>query len=230
MINKVKKILINKERNFWANDKIVNYFAAMPADPFIINSLSLIKNRSTKKALDLGCGGGRHTETLFSMGFQTYACDVSDKMVKYTKQRIVKKFFHLNIESAVKYGSILDIPFQTKMFDVIIATGVLHQAKSVSEYKQAIKEVARVSKSECLLYLDIFTNKEWDPTYTKVKGKSNTVITKERLYMTLLSREFFYQLMSKHGFELYKDAPEKTVIENTGPRAILKAIFVKKDS
>ena len=226
-LTKNSSMLTKKEEKFWTNPKIVGYFAAMSADPFIIDRLESVPNPLSMKALDLGCGGGRHTEMLSKFGFEIYACDVSLEMLGYTKQRLSKNRSESKSTPIIKFGSMLNIPFGDSEFDVIISTGVLHQAKSYSEYEQAVREVSRVAKSGCILCLDIFTNKVWDDTYTKVSGENYTVITKEGLYMTLLDKNTFYKLLSDHGFVLQNELPEEIINENTGKRVVLRANFVK---
>lgn len=225
----MKIIIKNKEKKFWNNENIVSYFANKPPDPRILKRLKLIKNIPSRKSLDLGCGGGRHTELLKILGFDTYACDINPKMIFYTKQRLSKFFNNKTslLNKKIIYSSILDLKFPDNYFDVIITTGVLHQAKSYKDYKKAILELSRVLKKNGIVCLNIFTNKVLDNSFTKYKKEKYTVITKEGLVMTLLPKEEFYKLMFESGISLEEELSEDIKKENTGTRSILRANFKK---
>lgn len=216
----------NKSTSFWNNSINTNYFANKPPDWRILERLHDIPSVKRKKmnALDLGSGGGRHTKILCKYGFLTKAIDANIEMVKKTKEvsSSIKR------EAEIFQGIMTEIPFPNDFFDVIIATGVLHQANNLKEYKKTIKEIARVAKNDCVLCLNIFTNLVLDNTYKK-RGKYS-YLTKEGLPMCLLDKEFFYTLMIENGFLLEKEYSEDIVQENTGERSVLRCNFIKKNS
>ncbi|MEK7095517.1 MAG: class I SAM-dependent methyltransferase [Patescibacteria group bacterium] len=214
--------LKNEEKKFWNDLNMVSYFGSKPADPRVEARLNLVVDIKNKKALDLGCGGGRHTELLLKLGFETHACDVNPEMIRATKTRIS------DLGSAtIVEGTMLDIPFPDEYFDVVVTTGVLHQAKSHQEYERAIGELNRVTKLGAVVSLNIFTNKVWDDTYVPVDDEAYTVVTAEGLWMTILPREEFCRLMRDKGFVLEDGWIEDSKQENTGPRAVFRANFVK---
>lgn len=218
---------IKTEKRFWNSKDMVGYFKDKPADPRVINRLNLLQDRSSLKALDLGCGGGRHSEMLISMGFQTYGCDINEMMIDATKERISPLVDKSYVQNHFLSGSIVNIPFKDNFFDVVVTTGVLHQAQSLEDYRDAIVELSRVCKTGAVICLNIFTNKTWDETYKRVKDEEYSVITKEGVYMTLLPKEIFYQLMKTNRFILESELGEDTKEENTGMRSVLRANFIK---
>lgn len=210
------------DKEFWNSSDITTYFASKTADPRIVRFLESY-DAADKHALDLGCGGGRHTELLAKQGFLVSAVDVNPKMLETTKRRIK----HLGLSADIREGSILHIPFTDQKFDTVITTGVLHQATSVQEYDKAAAELARVMKPGAHVLLNIFTNKDWDDTYETVSEDGYTVKTKEGLLMTLLPRNNFILLMEKYGLGLIDDQGEDTKMENTGSRTVYRAFFQK---
>lgn len=214
-----------KTKYFWNSSQNVNYFSQKPADPRIVKRLEnfLSNKKSDRKlsALDLGCGGGRHTEMLFKMGFETSAMDLNPQMIRATIKRVGKD----NLQS-VKRGSIVKLPFRDKSFDVIVTTGVLHQAKSIFEYQAAVKELSRVLKPQGIVCLNIFTSALLDDTYIRLPD-AFAYQTKEGLDMTLLSKTTFYELMEWYGLALEEELSEDSVEENTGKRSVLRCNFVK---
>ncbi len=215
------------DRNFWNDQEIVQYFSDKPADLRVASRLMRLKKKLGLKALDLGCGSGRHTQLLLALSFSTYACDVNSAMIEATRKRIEHLLSPKLIKRNIVFGSITCIPFPSNFFDLVVTTGVLHQAASLEEYKHAIKELSRVTKLKAVLCLNIFTNKVMDDTYRKVKGEKYTVITKEGLFMTLLPKELFIQMMYEQGFRLEEELAEDIKQENTGPRAVFRANFIK---
>lgn len=215
------------EKKFWNDDKIVEYFESKPADPKIVNKLSQVKNASELSALDLGCGGGRHTEMLCNMGFETYACDINPAMIAATKKRVQNYIPTNEMEKRIKEGTILHIPFNDNFFDVVVTTGVLHQAATLDQYESALKELSRVTKTGAIVCLNIFTNKELDPTYEAVAGEEYSYVTKEGLPMTLLPQELFYKMMAQNNFTLEEELSEDVKQENTGVRVVLRCNFIK---
>ncbi len=209
---------------FWNTSENVAYFKSKPADPRVEKrlSLSLEGIRHTPVALDLGCGGGRHTELLVRMGFHTHAVDLNPGMLRCTKERVGAQ----NLKS-LRRASIKKLPFRSSFFDAVVTTGVLHQAKSFAEYEQAVNELSRVLKPRGIVCLNIFTAKTLDTSYIKEK-KAFAYKTKEGLDMTLLSKEMFYELMSWYGLILETEISEDVVQENTGERSVLRCNFIKE--
>lgn len=209
--------MLSSEKEFWNNNEIVDYFAAKPADPVIVERLHKLQSQGA--ALDLGCGGGRHSEILAQLGYAVTAVDVNPAMLEATKNRLEPQ--SLPVQLAMM--SIGGLGLANESFNVVISTGVLHQAKSFQEYDKAISEVARVLKPNGLFSGNIFTNRSWDNTYSLPNNEeSYTVVTREGLWMTLLPKDIFYEMTSSHGLELEQEIVEEIKQENTGERAVLR--------
>lgn len=219
---------MEKDYKFWNDNSNVTYFKGKPADPLMVKYLERYSDEDASKmnALDLGCGGGRHTELFVKKGFQTFSVDINPAMLEATKER-VEALDTTNLPD-VKEGSITSIPFQDSFFDIVITTGVLHQARSQDEYRQAVSELSRVCKDGAIILLNIFTNRDLDPTYTFLDDEHTVVQTREGLLMTLLPKELFYSMMEEAGLDLEEEYIEELKEENTGPRTVLRARFIKK--
>ncbi len=217
----------NSEKVFWNSGHIVEYFAEKPADHAVVARLDKLNHSSSPfniKALDLGCGGGRHSEALASRGYDLTAIDRNPSMLSHTQQRLG----NIGLSASYAQMSIDDMGIKSNSMDVIIATGVLHQAKSISEYDKAVSEVSRIMKKSGLLSMNIFTNAAWDDSYYIPNIKEPlTVRTREGLDMTLLSRDIFYDIASSHGLELEQEISHEIKKENTGVRSVLKAHMLR---
>lgn len=216
------------EKVFWNNKDIVSYFNSKPPDPRIKERLLKMDRRVSKKALDIGCGAGRHTELLCQLGFITYACDINSEMIKATQLRVKNYYSDADRPKYILFGDMSNLPFNKDFFDLIISTGVLHQAHSFQEYELAIKELSRVLKRGGEIALNVFTNKVIDSTFKTITGEQYTVLTKEGLHMTLLPKKLFYELMRNNHLLLKEELSEDIKKENTGIRAVLRANFIKE--
>jgi SAM-dependent methyltransferase len=220
---------LRESREWWNSTETVGYFSEKPADPRIRARLERIprEERENMAALDLGSGSGRHTEMLVQMGFPTYACDVHEEMIRATAARVAALHGPGTAEK-VSFGSITNTLYTDGFFGVVIAAGVLHQALSLEEYRQAFQELSRITAPGTIVLLNVFIDTVMDPSYEPVGLEKKTVRTKEGTIMTLLSKEEFYQGMDQAGFQLEEELSSETKQENTGPRTVLRAHFVKK--
>ncbi len=212
-----------KTFQFWNSSNVVDYFKEKPADYRIKNRLEKIdsKQRNSMNALDLGCGAGRHAELLVNLGFKTSIIDPNPKMLKATTKRVGSR-----LQSSEK-GSMHKLPYSDNSFDVVVATGVLHQARTLEEYERAISELSRVTKPAGIVCLNIFTSKATDPTLKKL-DRAFSYKTKEGLFMSLLDKNTFHEIMNWFDLVLEDEISEDVVSENTGPRSVLRCFFIKK--
>jgi len=212
----------NETFQFWNDLEIAEYFKSKQADPRLIDFVSRLGDTTDLRALDLGCGGGRHSEFFAQNNFITSAVDINPRMLETTQNRVALTGKPIDVQ----LGSILDIPHIDNEFDIVLATGVLHQAQNIDQYRTAIKELSRVLKPDAFTFLNIFTNGVWDDTYTQLDDEY-AVMTREGLTMTLLSKEIFVEMMTDEGLKLFIDYGEDIKEENTGPRAVYRAVFTK---
>ncbi len=108
-----------------------------------------------KKALDLGCGIGRHVIYSYEMGFDAYGIDLSETAIGFAVDWF-KQRGGSDPQSRIKQGDITNLPFSDDYFDVIISHGVLDSVP-FSVAQNAMSEAARVMKKDGLFYLDLIS-------------------------------------------------------------------------
>ncbi|MFT3741567.1 MAG: class I SAM-dependent methyltransferase [Gammaproteobacteria bacterium] len=101
--------------------------------PNIISNLDLKGNLT----LDFGCGAGRSSKLLMSMGLDVYGVDIEPSMITQAKLINKDKF------TLIKDNS---LPFPTDMFDVIFNSFVLFDFPSLQSMIDAFSEMRRVCK------------------------------------------------------------------------------------
>src|SRR5687768_52616 len=102
---------------------------------FALRRLERATTRSLK-ILDAGCGTGGNLAALHKAGFDYEGFDYSPVAVGFCRARGLDN---------VQLGSILEVPFPERTFDIVISCDVLNDAGTADEEK-ALSELLRVLK------------------------------------------------------------------------------------
>jgi ubiquinone/menaquinone biosynthesis C-methylase UbiE len=87
--------------------------------------------------LDAGCGNGKNMLFLKNKGFVNIkGCDFSYSFIELCKSK------YLNVE----FGNLLNLPYETNLFDNIISIAVIHHLSTEEHRIKAISELLRVVK------------------------------------------------------------------------------------
>jgi ubiquinone/menaquinone biosynthesis C-methylase UbiE len=99
-----------------------------------------------REILDVGVGTGRLAEPLQSAGFQVVGIDISRKMADKAREKGVKQLLLADARF---------LPFKPEAFDAAICVHVLHL---ISEWRNVLQEVCRVSRSALFSLSNTFRN------------------------------------------------------------------------
>jgi 2-polyprenyl-3-methyl-5-hydroxy-6-metoxy-1,4-benzoquinol methylase len=92
-----------------------------------------------RKALDIGCGWGRHLIWLAEQGWRVTGLDWAQAAVRHSREALEKQ----RLEGTVIKGDYRRIPFRDGEFQLIVATDVLHHGR-LADFRRALAEVKRV--------------------------------------------------------------------------------------
>lgn len=208
--------------NYWNNEKNVGLFKDKPPSQDLISFLESWKPSLKQYALDLGCGGGRHSVYLAQQGFKVFACDLHEDMVKATKHALQK----VDLSAEVIEASFADTPYSKEYFDLIVSTGVLHNGFCVQDVNKGFKEISRILKPQGSLFLTIFTNNNISPEL--VKSELDAVYTTlDKLPMVLLSPDDIHLIAASENLQLDRIIREYETQVETGTRSVFTAVFRK---
>lgn len=220
-----------KENQFWNDEKNIKWFNNYPPSNYWVKFLRKIKNRSSQKALDLGCGAGRHTRLLQKLGFDVYACDRHLGMVRQTQDNLkIAGWSKLKFKRRITKQSVDNLSYRTGFFDLIICHGIYHNAFNLRMFEKSISESSRILKKGGQLLFNVFTD-ELQPKDLKIIDKNNFLyLTKEGLRMILISPDKFLELTSQNGlFPINtKDLVHYQSNVSTGKRAVFRGVLFKK--
>lgn len=142
--------------------------------------------------LDVGCGPGLLVLMLRELGVDATGVDASLSALETAP---------LEVQEHVSSGDILDLPFKTANYDVVVCREVLEHLTAI-EVLQAIRELCRVSKR--LIYLT-----------TRFSYQSESLLALETEFdadpshITCLNKSLVRTLFSLHGFRSRPDLETK---------------------
>ena len=111
-------------------------------DPYVKNIATLTREKGAIKALDLGCGVGRHALFLASIGFQVSAIDASNAGVEHTRKCAEAAGFDMDFHVA----PMTELPYENEAFDYLLSWNVIYHGDATVVGK-TISEIHRVLKS-----------------------------------------------------------------------------------
>lgn len=101
--------------------------------------------KETDLNADIGCGNGKN---MIYKPLKFKGMDICDEFIRICKER----------DLDVIKGNILNIPFETEMFDNVLCIAVVHHLSSTEERIKAIKELFRICKNggKIMIYIWAF--------------------------------------------------------------------------
>ncbi len=105
-----------------------------------------------KRVLDVGCGSGRWTYALASLGAEVTAVDITDAAVEITRE-VADRLPPGSGPVTVMQASLFALPFAPAQFDVVVSWGVLHHTPDTAA---AFREIASSVKPGGLLYVMVY--------------------------------------------------------------------------
>ena len=117
----------------------------LTAEPDVRNMALMLIEQGARRALDLGCGVGRHSLLLSSLGFEVLALDGSPAGVDYTRRVTREAGYDLDI----RIGPMTDLPYEPESFDYVLAWNVIYHGDE-NVVRRCIEEIYRVLRPKGL--------------------------------------------------------------------------------
>jgi len=105
-----------------------------------------------KKMLNCGCGTGQWSIPFAEMGYSVTNLDLSQNAIDYTREAFSKK----GLTGSFVKDDLLNMPFESECFDVIVSFGVLEHFEDI---EKPIKEMVRVLKPGGVFFADVITKR-----------------------------------------------------------------------
>jgi SAM-dependent methyltransferase len=217
--------------SYWEDPEKVDEFAGREPDLRLLKLIDSFQNPGGVRVLDLGCAGGRNAVILAERGFDFNAVDSSAAMVERTRDRVTAILGREEADRRVQRGRMDDLAsFDSKLFDVIVAVGIYHNATSEKEFERSLSESARLLQPDGQLLVSSFSPRfrPKGEALRPVDGKPHVFDGFGAGLMYLLEAEELDQAMSRHG--LRPEAATETVVTDTdsGTRVTVNALYRKR--
>lgn len=143
---------------FWDSPENVERFAAREPDVRLMELVREFPDPGRVRVLDVGCAAGRNAVALAERGFAVEALDGSAAMAARTRERLALVLGAEEAARRVFVGAMDDLSaFPDGRFDLVVALGIYHCARSRAEWDRALSESARVLAPGGRLLVSVFT-------------------------------------------------------------------------
>jgi SAM-dependent methyltransferase len=125
--------------------------------------------RDKESILDVGCGDGRDLEVFKGKQVAYTGVDISKEVIEQARAK-------WKGEAVFEVGDILQLPSPDGRYDHVLALGVLHHVPSAGYRVQAIKELARVTRSGGYIMIatwNLWQTRYWGVLLHQLFGKRN---------------------------------------------------------
>jgi SAM-dependent methyltransferase len=142
----------------WEDPERVEEFARKPPDHRLQALIEAEPEPRRLRALDVGCAGGRNAIFLAEHGVDVVATDGSAAMVERTRQRLTGLLGPEEAQRRVVRARMEAMAWADEdSFDLVVALGIYHNARSAEEWQAALAETARVVKPGGRVLVAVFT-------------------------------------------------------------------------
>lgn len=135
---------------YWKNISGENIPSSLDLYPVIYQYL-----QDGYKILDIGCGFGKISLKLSSLGYSVTGIDINHEAIRLSKVAAESLILEGNSSGKTEFavGSASELPFSEKSFDLAVMQAFLTSVPEAQERTELIKETFRVLKPGGCLYL-----------------------------------------------------------------------------
>lgn len=203
------------ESKAWKWEKLKSSYWETPCD-MVVGYFTTLKNKGEQKALDVGCGIGRHAIFLAKNGWDVTAIDLSISAINYLNN--ISKKNNLRIHTYL--SDMKSMPFNNESFDSVLAYHSIYHS-DFSGVINNINEICRVLKKGGSAYVTLNSKKssEWEKRtadsivddYTIVKLKGD----EKNIPHTYVESKDFAKMFSKFSIIKSRLVKEKYKMQNS---------------
>jgi SAM-dependent methyltransferase len=156
-------------------------------------------------ALDLGCGAARNAIPLIHLGWDVVGVDLSWPMLGAAAQRARQE--RIGDRLHLVLAPMDQIPARSQSVDLVIAHGIWNLARSTAEFRQALREAARVAKPDAGLFVFTFSRNTLPAETTPVHGEPFVFIQFSGEPQCFLTESQLIDELDAAGFARDPDVP-----------------------
>ena len=181
----------------WNHPNTVAGFVRSPPNETLLH-VAAQEWRPGARLLDIGCGAGRNALPLSHAGWEVMGTDLSLPMLTAAAARVADAQPANRL--CLLRATMNQLPFASLSFDFIVAHGIWNLARTGAEFRQAVREAARVARPGCALFLFTFSRNTIpegaEPlpgesfVFTEFSGQPQCFLTDEQIVSELAASGF----------------------------------------
>jgi ubiquinone/menaquinone biosynthesis C-methylase UbiE len=188
------------------------------------------RRRGAVRALDIGCGAGRNAVPLASVGWNVVAVDLSGPMLCAAAERVRAERLAGRVNLVM--APMEQLPIASASVDLVIAHGIWNLARSTAQFRDAVREAARVARPGAALFVFTFSRTTLPEgvhpvpgeafVFTEFSGEPQCFLTEDQLIGELREAGFVPDRsvpLTEHN------RPRPGVLHSGGPPVIYEASF-----
>jgi SAM-dependent methyltransferase len=181
----------------WSDARTVEGFVQSPPNLSLMD-VAAKALRPAGRLLDIGCGAGRNALPLARSGWHVLGTDLSAAMLTAAASRVTAAA--LSHQVGLVLGPMESLPFASRTFDFVVAHGIWNLAHSGQQFREAVKEAARVARPGAPLFVFTFSRHTLADSaepiagesfvYTQFSGQPQCFLTAEQLVAEMAAAGF----------------------------------------
>jgi SAM-dependent methyltransferase len=124
--------------------------------PWVERCMPALRDAHVERALDLGCGTGRHLTLLGRQGFSLCGMDIAPNGIEVSRRRIEDE----GRSAMLVLAGMQDLPFAGGSFDAVLSIHVLYHATRAGMLR-SMDEIARVLRPGGLFVGTLLSTRTW---------------------------------------------------------------------
>ena len=181
----------------WSQPSTVAGFVQSPPNETLLH-VAAREWRASARLLDIGCGAGRNALPLAHAGWEVTGTDLSWPMLTAAAARVADASLVNRVR--LLRAPMDQLPLASACFDFVVAHGIWNLARSGAEFRQAVREAARVARPGGALFLFTFSRRTLADAaqpiagesfvFTQFSGQPQCFLTEEQLVSELAAGGF----------------------------------------
>ena len=163
------------------------------------------RRRGRARALDIGCGAARNAIPLIRLGWDVIGVDLSWPMLGAAAQRARQE--RISDRLHLILARMDQLPARSQSVDLVIAHGIWNLARSAAEFRQAVREAARVARPGAGLFVFTFSRNTFAAETTPVLGEPFVFIQFSGQPQCFLTESQLIDELGAAGFARDPDVP-----------------------
>ena len=154
------------------------------------------------RVLDAPCGGGRVTLHLAQLGFRISSADLSDAMIKITRENVERA----GLKTTVEKQDVERFSYPDREFDTVVSFRLFHHFPNADIRRRVVRELCRIADK--FVVLSYFS----PASFTSIRNRLVEKLTgkQSKKYSTSLSEVEGY--FGEAGFRLVQDFAQTPLI------------------